>query len=85
MKMRVASIFALAGYSLLIVAPLYLALDRLVWVAGFDPYDWISSLNENYISQGVIGFTFLQAALSTLFTLIIGIPIAWQLGRHKWP
>ena len=85
MKRRVASISALAGYCILVVAPLYLALDRLVWVAGFDPYSWIDSLNENYITQGVIRFTFLQATFSTLFTLIIGIPIAWQLGRHKWP
>ncbi len=85
MKKRMASMFALAGYSLLVVAPLYLALDRLVWVAGFDPHSWISSLNENYITQDVIGFTFLQATMSTIATLLIGIPIAWQLGRYKWP
>ena len=82
---RAASYFALIGYISLVVAPLYLALDRLVWVAGFKPQDWINSLSVNYITQGVIGFTFMQAILSTLFTLLVGIPIAWQLGRHKWP
>ncbi len=85
MKTRITSVIALIGYTTLVVAPLYLALDRLVWVAGFDPYDWVNSLNQNYITQGVIGFTFLQAILSTIFTLLIGIPIAWQLGRHRWP
>ncbi len=65
--------------------PLWLAIDRLIWVAGFNPVNWISSLNENYLSQGVITFTFLQALLSTVVTLSIGLPIAWQLGRYKWP
>tara|TARA_B100000767_G_scaffold52102_1_gene47630 strand:+ start:1095 stop:2759 length:1665 start_codon:yes stop_codon:yes gene_type:complete len=85
MKIRIASVIALIGYTSLVVAPLYLALDRLVWVAGFDPYEWINSLSQNYITQGVIGFTFLQAIMSTFLTLLIGLPIAWQLGRHRWP
>lgn len=69
----------------LILAPLWLAFDRLVWVAGFDIFSWINSLDENYISQGVLEFTVLQALLSSLVTLAIGIPVAWQLGRYEWP
>ena len=45
----------------------------------------ISSLENNYISQGVIEFTFYQALISTIVTMAIGLPIAWQLGRYKWP
>ena len=29
-------------------------------------------------------FTILEASISTLFTLLIGLPIAWYLGRYKW-
>ena len=36
-------------YSLLIIVPLWLALDRLIWVAGFDILGWIASLDENFI------------------------------------
>ena len=62
-----------------------LAVDRLVWVAGFDVTGWISSLDANYISKGVFQFTIMQAFFSSLATLAIGIPIAWQLGRYEWP
>ena len=44
-----------------------------------------NALNENYISKEVVGFTFLQATLSTILTVFIGLPIAWQLGRYEWP
>lgn len=85
MKIRLSSSCAFLAYTLLVLIPLWLALDRLIWIAGPNPINWIESLDENYISQGVVGFTFLQALLSTIVTLIIGLPIAWQLGRHKWP
>ena len=85
MKIRFGSSCAFFAYTLLVIIPLWLALDRLIWVAGFNPLRWISSLDGNFISQGVVGFTFIQAILSTVVTLAIGLPIAWQLGRHKWP
>ena len=76
---------AVGLYSILIIVPLWLALDRLVWVAGYDVTEWLSSLDKNFISQGVLEFTILQALLSTVATLALGIPIAWQLGRYHWP
>jgi len=76
---------AVGLYLSLIVLPLWLALDRLIWVAGFDAYSWLNSLDENFISQGVLEFTIIQATLSAILTLAIGIPIAWQLGRYSWP
>ena len=80
MKTRLVAYFAVATYTLLIVIPLWLAVDRLVWVAGFDVIEWLSSLDANYISKGVFQFTIIQAVYSSLATLAIGIPIAWQLG-----
>ena len=72
-------------FSALVIIPLLLALDRLIYVSDKMPWQVFSSLDEHYLSQGAIGFTFTQALLSTVLTLIIGIPIAWQLGRYNWP
>ena len=85
MTNRYVAYTAVILYSLLIIVPLWLALDRLIWVAGFDILGWLGSLDENYISQGVLEFTIIQATLSVILTLALGIPIAWQLGRYNWP
>ena len=85
MKRNLLNYIAVGLYSILILVPLWLALDRLIWVAGYDVLGWFESLNENFISNGVLEFTIWQATLSMVFTLAIGIPIAWQLGRYKWP
>ena len=85
MKRNLLNYIAVGLYSILILVPLWLAIDRLIWVAGYDVLGWFASLDENFISNGVLEFTVLQATLSMVFTLAIGIPIAWQLGRYKWP
>ncbi len=82
---RLASAFAVLLYSMLILVPICLATQRLILVTGTNPYDWTKSLSENYISQNVLEFTLLQSVSSTILTLIISIPIAWTLGRHRWP
>ena len=82
---RLASAFAVMLYSMLILIPIGLATQRLVLVTGPNPYDWTKSLSENYISQNVLEFTLVQAVSSTLLTIIISLPIAWSLGRHRWP
>ena len=84
MANRIPQIVVVSLYTIIVLGPLILAFDRLIWVAGFNPSSWFESLNENYISQGVLTFTITQAFFSTIFTLIIGIPIAWQLGRYSW-
>ena len=81
MKTKPVAYLAVTIYTLLVVVPLWLAVDRLIWVAGFDVTDWISSLDSNFISKGVLEFTIMQAVLSSLATLAIGLPIAWQLGK----
>ena len=84
MANRIPQILIVSLYTMIVLGPLILAFDRLIWVAGFNPSSWFDSLNENYISQGVLTFTITQAIFSTIFTLVIGIPIAWQLGRYSW-
>tara|TARA_B100000003_G_scaffold81007_1_gene72731 strand:- start:1168 stop:2832 length:1665 start_codon:yes stop_codon:yes gene_type:complete len=84
MANRIPQFLIVSLYTMIVLGPLILAFDRLIWVAGFNPSSWFDSLNENYISQGVLTFTITQAIFSTIFTLVIGIPIAWQLGRYSW-
>ena len=85
MNSKNIGLFAVFIYSVFVLAPLWLAVDRLIWIAGYDVIDWIQSLERNFVSQGTFQFTLLQASISTIATLAIGIPIAWQLGRYKWP
>ena len=85
MKSKNIGLFAFFIYTVLVLVPLWLAVDRLIWIAGYDVIDWVQSLERNYVSQGTFQFTLLQASISTIATLAIGIPIAWQLGRYKWP
>ena len=85
MNSKNIGLFAVFIYTVLVLAPLWLAVDRLIWIAGYDVIDWIQSLERNFVSQGTFQFTLLQASISTIATLAIGIPIAWQLGRYKWP
>ena len=43
MKTKPVAYLAVTIYTLLVVVPLWLAVDRLIWVAGFDVTNWISS------------------------------------------
>tara|TARA_Y100001980_G_C14556742_1_gene349834 strand:- start:16746 stop:18407 length:1662 start_codon:yes stop_codon:yes gene_type:complete len=82
---NIGSFIAVFLYSGLIFIPLFLALNRLIMVTGFYPSIWFNSLENNYISQDILQFTLFQAIFSTIVTLMIGIPIAWMLGRYRWP
>lgn len=45
----------------------------------------ITEAIQSPIVHRVVAFTFWQAALSTLFTLIVGLPGAFLLARYKFP
>ncbi len=82
---KISSLTAVILYLCLLFIPLVLAVHRLIEVTGFEPLNWFHSLQNNYISQNILHFTLVQAFCSTIFTLFIGIPVAWMLGRYKWP
>ena len=75
---------SIVTYSAIILVPITLAIHRLVTVAGFNPELWVNSLSQNFISAGVTNFTIVQAIASTIATIVVGLPIAWALGRYKW-
>ena len=69
------SILAVFIYSAITIIPIVFAIDRLILVSGFNPILWIQSLDQNYVSQNSIAFTFVQAFFSTILTVLIGSPI----------
>ncbi len=47
------------------------------------PGDFLAAITSAYTWR-VVGFTFYQAALSTLLTLLLGLPGAYLLGRYQF-
>mgnify|MGYP005729683809 FL=1 len=68
----------------MILLPLFLALDRLIFVTGTNPLQAMLQIGDHPLGSEAIAFTFIQASLSAILTLAIGLPIAWWLGRYKW-
>ena len=79
MRTAVGHSVPVAVYLGLILIPLVLALDRLVFVTGSNPIEAIFRLDEHPLALKAVQFTFVQATLSALLTLAIGLPIAWWL------
>ena len=71
-------------YLAMIVLPLLLAIDRLVYVTGSNPIQAMFQIGEHPLGSEAIVFTFIQATLSSILTLLIGVPVAWWLGRYQW-
>ena len=84
MRTAVGRSVPVAVYLGLILIPVVLALDRLVFVTGSNPIEAIFRLDEHPLALEAVQFTFVQAILSALLTLAIGLPIAWWLGRYEW-
>ena len=61
MNSKNIGLFAVFIYTVLVLAPLWLAVDRLIWIAGYDVIDWIQSLERNFVSQGTFQFTLLAS------------------------
>ena len=84
MRTTVGHSVPVAVYLGMILIPVLLALDRLVFVTGSNPIEAIFRLDEHPLALEAVQFTFIQATLSALLTLAIGLPIAWWLGRYEW-
>ena len=71
-------------YLSMILLPLLFAVDRLMLVTGSNPVESIFQIDEHPFGSDAVKFTFVQAFLSAILTLLIGLPIAWWLGRYQW-
>jgi thiamine transport system permease protein len=70
---------------LLVLLPVILAVQKMVDASEVGLLSAIGELPDRFQTNGVVGFTLLQAVLSTVATVIIGLPLAWLLGRYRWP
>ena len=82
--MKISHIIILS-WIILVIAPLALAWNQLDSIAERSIYETIADFNNKFQTKDSISFTFIVAFLSTIFTMIIGLPLAWNLGRYNWP
>jgi thiamine transport system permease protein len=74
-------VLPLGFLGLFFFAPLW-SVFRLAGEAAFRQGLQLSALNRVW---GPLGFTVLQAGLSTLLTLLVGLPAAYVFGRFTFP
>ena len=72
------------AFCALILTPLSYAIYRLLSVTDMTLMSSVSSFFSDDETLTALHFTILEASISTLFTLFIGLPVAWYLGRYKW-
>jgi len=75
----------ITSWVVLVILPLLLAWNQLDSVAERNIFETILDFNNKFQTKDSISFTFLVAFLSTILTIIIGLPLAWNLGRYNWP
>ncbi|HJM54799.1 MAG TPA: hypothetical protein QGI72_00985 [Poseidonia sp.] len=76
--------FALGFILIIGIVPLSLAVLRLCSVTQISPIEALTRFPEQFGAMDALRFTFIEALLSTLLTLALGLPIAWGLGRYEW-
>ncbi len=76
--------FIVGLFFLSLFVPLFYSILRLQSVTGMSSLSAISYFFEIVGTKEALKFTLLQATFSVIVTLIIGIPLAWYLGRYEW-
>ncbi len=71
-------------WSALVIGPPIIAFQQLDFIAERNVFETIMDFDNRFQTQGSMQFTFLIASYSTILTLILGVPLAWNLGRYKW-
>jgi len=79
-----ARFLLIISWVILVLWPLLLAWNQLDSVSERSIFDTISGFNEKFQTKNALSYTFLVAIVSTIFTLFIGLPLAWNLGRYNW-
>jgi len=72
------------AFGLSVALPLLYAIIRLESVTGISSLDSIISFFELPEAKEALNFTILESLFSVSLTLILGLPLAWQLGRYEW-
>jgi hypothetical protein len=69
MNIRISNSCALFAYTLLVILPLWLALDRLIWVAGANPVRLVFIFRGELYRTRSNSIHISQALISTIATL----------------
>ncbi len=76
--------FIVGLFFLALFVPLFYSILRLQSVTEMSSLSAISYFFEIVGTKEALKFTLLQATFSVIVTLLIGIPLAWYLGRYEW-
>ena len=71
-------------YLLLASMPFIYALGQLQHVTGHNPWQALWRFDEVFGATDALKFTLFEATASAALTVLIGLPIAWCLGRYEW-
>ena len=80
----VARGFVAIAYVALSSLPFVYAMSRLQSVTGQTPLEAVLGFSEAYGATEALRFTLLEASASALLTVLVGLPIAWHIGRYHW-
>ena len=72
------------GFCTLTIVPLIYAIHRLTSVTDLTIIQALSNFFSDDDTLRALKFTLLEATISTIFTLLIGLPVAWYLGKYRW-
>ena len=64
--------------------PLSLAALRLQTVTDTGLIDAFSMFLEQHRAADALRFSMLEAMASTVLTVVVGLPVAWAMGRYRW-
>ncbi len=84
-RLKIFSISIVALWATAVLLPLSLAWAQLANVAEAGILETLGRFDERFGTKDSIAFTFSVAGLSTIITLLLGVPLAFNLGRYSWP
>lgn len=84
---RSFALLPLAFLALVLVAPVVRLLIEGFGsgeLAGSEPLRWLALWQDDYLRWRVV-WSFLQAAITCVLALLLGLPVAWVLARREFP
>ncbi|MCS5533793.1 MAG: hypothetical protein NZ736_06010 [Candidatus Poseidoniaceae archaeon] len=80
----IIGISAVIIFAIISFAPLFFAIERLQMVTGVSVFSAMSAFTDRPANLDSLTFTLVEASISAIATIIIGLPIAWHLARSEW-
>jgi thiamine transport system permease protein len=71
--------------TLLVIVPFAIAVVRLLSASEVGLIEAFARLDSRYQTKDALAFSLQLAAVSTIVTVLAGLPLAWWLGRYSWP